>query len=98
MVGRSYARPMTIPAEPIGSIRRPAGLLAAMADQAEGRAAGDELGALHEQAVRDTIERLEALGSPVVSDGEQSKPSFATYPVAGSPDIAPGGAVIGFAD
>jgi 5-methyltetrahydropteroyltriglutamate--homocysteine methyltransferase len=89
---------VTIPTEPIGSIPRPAALLAAMAAHAGGRTAREELGALYEQAVCDTIERLEALGSPVVSDGEQSKPSFATYPVTGSPDLAPGGAVIPFAD
>jgi methionine synthase II (cobalamin-independent) len=89
---------MTIPTEPIGSIPRPAGLLAAMAAHAEGRISGDELGALCDQAVGDTIGRLEAIGSPVVSDGEQSKPSFATYPVSGSPYLAPGGAVIPFAD
>jgi hypothetical protein len=46
----------------------------------------------------DGTDRLEAPGSPVVSDGEQSKPSFATYPVAGSADLAPDGAVIPFAD
>src|ERR1035438_619423 len=85
---------MTIPTEPIGSIPRPAWLLAAMAGRAEGRTSDDDLGELYEQAVRETIERLEALGSPVVSDGEQSKPSFATYPVAGSADLAPDGAVI----
>ena len=89
---------MTIPTEPIGSIPRPAWLLAAMAGRAEGRTSDDDLGELYEQAVRETIERLEALGSPVVSDGEQSKPSFATYPVAGSADLAPDGAVIPFAD
>jgi hypothetical protein len=30
------------------------------------------------EAVRDTIVRFEATGSPVVTDGEQRKPSFAT--------------------
>jgi 5-methyltetrahydropteroyltriglutamate--homocysteine methyltransferase len=89
---------MAIPTEPIGSIPRPAWLLAAMAGRAEGRTSDDDLGKLYEQAVLETIERLEALGSPVVSDGEQSKPSFATYPVAGSADLAPDGAVIPFAD
>ena len=34
-------------------------------------------------AVRETIEQLEATGSPVITDGEQGKPSFATYPLAG---------------
>jgi 5-methyltetrahydropteroyltriglutamate--homocysteine methyltransferase len=31
------------------------------------------LDALYEQAIRDTIERFEATGSPVVTDGEQRK-------------------------
>ena len=34
----------------------------------------------------DTLARFEATGSPVVTDGEQRKPSFATYPVAGLDD------------
>jgi 5-methyltetrahydropteroyltriglutamate--homocysteine methyltransferase len=89
---------MTIPTEPIGSIPRPAELQTAMAAHAEGRVTDDELAALYEQAVADTIGRLEAIGSVVVSDGEQSKPSFVTYPIAGSPDLAPDGAVIPFAD
>ncbi|HEU5030077.1 MAG TPA: hypothetical protein VFV01_34560 [Spirillospora sp.] len=29
-----------------------------------------------------------------MSDGEQAKPSFATYPIAGLPDLADDGAVI----
>ncbi len=48
-------------------------------------------------ALRDTIERLEQTGSPVISDGEQTKPSFATYPLAGLA-LAPDGVVIPFAD
>jgi 5-methyltetrahydropteroyltriglutamate--homocysteine methyltransferase len=31
--------------------------------------------------VQTTIEQLEATGSPVVTDGEQTKPSFMTYPI-----------------
>jgi 5-methyltetrahydropteroyltriglutamate--homocysteine methyltransferase len=57
-----------------------------------------ELAGAQEQAVRDTIRRLEDLGSPVVTDGEQSKPSFATYPIAGLTGLAPDGVVIPFAD
>jgi 5-methyltetrahydropteroyltriglutamate--homocysteine methyltransferase len=73
---------MPIPTEPIGSIPRPPGLIAAMQ-------AGDaELEALFDEAVRDTIVELEAAGSPVVSDGEQRKPSFATYPIAGLETLA----------
>jgi 5-methyltetrahydropteroyltriglutamate--homocysteine methyltransferase len=58
----------------------------------------DELEALFDDAARDTIERLEATGSPVVTDGEQRKPSFATYPIDGLDTLAPNGVVIPFAD
>ncbi|QKG27082.1 cobalamin-independent methionine synthase II family protein [Actinomadura verrucosospora] len=80
---------MPIPTEPIGSIPRPAELTGA--SPSERPAAAD-------RAVRDTVKRLEELGSPVVSDGEQSKPSFATYPVEGLAALAADGAVIPFAD
>jgi 5-methyltetrahydropteroyltriglutamate--homocysteine methyltransferase len=36
--------------------------------------------------------------SPIVTDGEQTKPSFATYPLHGATNLAPDGAVIQFAD
>jgi 5-methyltetrahydropteroyltriglutamate--homocysteine methyltransferase len=75
---------MAIPTEPIGSIPRPTYLLA------------DE--ALLDKALAETIERLEATGSPVLTDGEQGKPSFATYPLHGFDALAPDGAVIPFAD
>ncbi|WP_026313663.1 cobalamin-independent methionine synthase II family protein [Actinomadura flavalba] len=84
---------MTIPTEPIGSIPRPAELLEALAEGDAGRIA-----AAREKAISETIGRLEALGSPVVTDGEQSKPSFVTYPIAGLDTLAPDGAVIPFAD
>lgn len=87
-----------IPTEPIGSIPRPAELLAAMADHAAGRIGDDALAAAQDDAVRDTVRRLEAIGSPVVTDGEQCKPSFATYPLAGLDQLAPDGVVIPFAD
>ncbi|MGH3237170.1 MAG: 5-methyltetrahydropteroyltriglutamate--homocysteine methyltransferase, partial [Streptosporangiaceae bacterium] len=53
---------------------------------------------LAEEAVRETIEQFEATGSPVITDGEQAKPSFATYPLAGLRALAPDGVVIPFAD
>ncbi|MCP2330873.1 5-methyltetrahydropteroyltriglutamate--homocysteine methyltransferase [Actinoalloteichus caeruleus] len=84
---------MTIPTEPIGSIPRTPELLAAMSASDAGA-----LAAAQDAAVRDTIARLEEIGSPVVTDGEQAKPSFATYPVAGLPDLSPEGVVIPFAD
>jgi 5-methyltetrahydropteroyltriglutamate--homocysteine methyltransferase len=37
-----------------------------------------ELDALLAEAVRETIAEFEATGSPVVTDGEQRKPRFAT--------------------
>ena len=46
----------------------------------------------------DTIRRLEETGSPVVTDGEQTKPSFATYPLDGAIGLAPDGVVIPFED
>jgi 5-methyltetrahydropteroyltriglutamate--homocysteine methyltransferase len=58
---------------------------------------GAELEALYADAVRDTIGRFEATGSPVITDGEQRKPSFATHPIDGL-ELAPDGVVMPFAD
>lgn len=69
-----------------------------MTAHAKGELDDAGLAAAQDLAVRDTIHRLEAAGSPVVSDGEQAKPSFATYPVAGLGGLAPDGVVIPFAD
>ena len=63
-----------------------------------GRSVLEALEALFDDAVRDTIERFEATGSPVITDGEQRKQSFATYPVAGLANLAPGGVTIPFVD
>jgi 5-methyltetrahydropteroyltriglutamate--homocysteine methyltransferase len=89
---------MTIPTEPIGSIPRPPELLAAMTDRATGRISNEQLHAAEEAALRDTIARFEETGSPVITDGEQTKSSFATYPLAELPNLAPDGVVIPFAD
>ncbi len=86
---------MNIPTEPIGSIPRPPELLAAAnQDSAE----GPRLDAMYEAAVRDTVERFEATGSPVITDGEQRKyHNFWTYCVYGLPNTAPDGFQIPFA-
>src|SRR5580700_9640950 len=89
---------MPIPTEPIGSIPRPAQLLAATIDHAAGRISHAQLHAAEEAALRDTIVRLEETGSLVITDGEQTKPSFATYPLAGLTNLAPDGPIIAFAD
>jgi len=88
---------MTIPTEPIGSVPRPQYLLKAMSQYAAGALDQVALEAWQDQAVAETIERFEAVGSPVVTDGEQAKPSFATYPLS-EVALAPDGVVIPFAD
>ena len=89
---------MPLPTEPIGSIPRPSSLLEGIRDRSEGTISESDLDALYEEAVRDTIARFEETGSPIVTDGEQRKPSFATYPIAGFEALAPDGVVIPFAD
>jgi hypothetical protein len=89
---------MPIPTEPIGSIPRPSQLLSAMADHSEGHISDEQLRAAQSEGLRETIARLEETGSPVITDGEQTKPSFATYPLAGVGKLAPDGVVIPFAD
>lgn len=89
---------MSIPTEPIGSIPRSPELQAAITGFTEGRIPEAEFAAVQDAAVRATIERFEATGSPVVTDGEQAKPSFATYPIQGMKDLAPDGVTIPFAD
>src|ERR1700677_856154 len=89
---------MTIPTEPIGSIPRPSALLAAMAGHARGEVSDAALAAAQDEAILDTIRRFEETGSPVITDGEQSKPSFVTYPIAGLTSLGPDGIVIPFAD
>jgi 5-methyltetrahydropteroyltriglutamate--homocysteine methyltransferase len=89
---------MSIPTEPIGSIPRPAELIAAFQDQQAGRISAEEFDAIAARARLDTIRGLEQTGSPVITDGEQTKPSFATYPIAGLANLTSDGAVIPFAD
>ena len=87
-----------IPTEPIGSIPRPQELIDGMAALGRGEITPAALQDLQDRALRDTIERFEATASPVISDGEQTKSSFVTYPLEGLRDLAPDGAVIPFAD
>ena len=93
-----YSADMTIPTEPIGSIPRSPELLGALSAHQSGQLDDAAFAEIQRQAVADTIQTLEALGSPVVTDGEQTKPSFATYPLAGATNLAPEGVVIPFAD
>src|ERR1700684_1707930 len=88
---------MNIYTEPIGSIPRPAELVEGLGAFSTGDLGVDELNVLFDRALKDTIKRFEATGSPVITDGEQTKPSFATYPINGLA-LDPGGVVIPFAD
>src|ERR1700741_5037801 len=72
---------MPIPTEPVGSLPRPARLQAAYADYDAGKIKFNDLEAEQDKAVQDSIEKFEATGSPIISDGEQRISSFATYPL-----------------
>jgi 5-methyltetrahydropteroyltriglutamate--homocysteine methyltransferase len=85
---------MKILTEPIGSIPRSPKLIAAITSPAN----GTNLQELYEDAVKETLRSFEKSGSPVISDGEQTKSSFATYPLEGLQNIAPEGMKINFED
>ncbi len=70
-----------IPTESVGSLPRPSTLQAAYASYDRGEITKDDLERHQDAAVKDSIENLEATGSPIVSDGEQRWSSFATYPL-----------------
>ncbi|PTL36830.1 5-methyltetrahydropteroyltriglutamate--homocysteine methyltransferase [Candidatus Methylomirabilis limnetica] len=89
---------MPIPTEPIGSVPRQRELQEAMQAFAAGTLSAEKLDTLFDEAVRETIEQFEATGSPIITDGEQTKPSFATYPLAGLDNLAPDGMIIPFED
>lgn len=88
---------MPIPTEPIGSIPRSGELLAAMEAHGAGKMSDEDFRAAQDAALEDTIRRMEETGAPVITDGEQTKPSFATYPLAGL-KLAGDGVTIPFAD
>jgi len=89
---------ITIPTEPVGSIPRPRELQEAVAAFSEGSLSSEKLNKLFDEAVKDTIQRFEATGSPVISDGEQTKTSFVTYPLDGLKNLANDGISIPFED
>jgi len=88
----------SIPTEQIGSIPRSASLLQTIVAFQTGKVSQSEMDAAFADALRDTIQKLEHTGSPILTDGEQTKPSFATYPLAGLNNLAPDGITIPFAD
>jgi methionine synthase II (cobalamin-independent) len=87
-----------IPTEPVGSLPRPAKLQEAYAKFDAGDIDESDLQKLQDEAAKDSVERSEATGAPIVSDGEQRWSSFATYPIATTlagtglaPMLGPGG-------
>lgn len=85
---------MKIPTEPIGSIPRPLDLVDAISSDTD----QEKLEELTKKAVEDTIYEFEKTGSPVITDGEQSKSSFLTYPLEGLENLSLTGLSINFAD
>ena len=85
---------MKLPTEPIGSIPRPDDLIDAIA----GKPDSNPFDVLYERAINDTISQFAQTGSPVITDGEQTKSSFATYPLEGLTNLAPNGVTINFQD
>ncbi len=72
---------MPIPTENVGSLPRPAKLQTAIDDYDAGKTTHEQLTAEQDEACLDSIKRMEATGSPMITDGEQRASSFATYPV-----------------
>jgi 5-methyltetrahydropteroyltriglutamate--homocysteine methyltransferase len=89
---------MTLPTESIGSIPRPPKLLEAIEQFRLGKITQIKLDTFYDDALKDTITRLGTTGSPVISDGEQTKSSFATYPLTNLNNIAADGITIPFED
>lgn len=87
---------MLLPTEPIGSIPRPDELIEGLRAHRRGDLSDDALDRIYDRAVRATIDAFEETGSPVITDGEQAKPSFLTYPVDGAENVEPGGTEISF--
>jgi 5-methyltetrahydropteroyltriglutamate--homocysteine methyltransferase len=89
----------SIPTEPIGSIPRNQNLIHAYHNYKQGKI---DLASLNELAERETIlaiRELEALGCPVISDGEQRKfDGFAHYCLHESKSYSAEGLIVSFSD
>lgn len=89
---------MHIPTEAVGSVPRSSVLQAAIDGLGKGSVSSDELEQCYDDAVKSTMEELDKTGSPILTDGEQTKPSFVSYPLDGLDNLAPDGIVIPFED
>ncbi|MFV0434231.1 MAG: hypothetical protein ACK5LO_09650 [Leucobacter sp.] len=86
-----------LPTEPVGSLPRPARLQRVVLDAEIGSASAEELRVEQQRAVADTLDRMAQTGSPILTDGEQRRESFASYPL-GTDDIEAGPVFAVFAD
>ena len=88
-----------LPTEAVGSLPRPASLQRAVLDAEAGLVDAETLQGEQDRAVRDTLARFAETGSPLVSDGEQRRQSFASYPLGTSfDDVGEGPVFAVFAD
>jgi methionine synthase II (cobalamin-independent) len=85
----AISAPIAIPTEQIGSIPGPVNLIERIAT---GESKDPNLAPLCEDAVLNTFERAETIGSPVVTNGAHRKHHHsATYAMHGIPGTAPDG-------
>ncbi len=89
---------MSIITEPIGSIPRSKELQEAMQNFSQGNISAEKMEAFFDEAVLETITQFEATGSPIITDGEQCKPSFVTYPLTNLDNLTEKGIEIPFVD
>ncbi|KTR86800.1 hypothetical protein NS354_03350 [Leucobacter chromiiresistens] len=89
-----------MPTEAVGSLPRPASLQRAVLDAETGLVDAETLRDAQDRAVRDTLARFAETGSPLVSDGEQRRQSFSSYPLGTSfaGDVREGPVFAVFAD
>jgi 5-methyltetrahydropteroyltriglutamate--homocysteine methyltransferase len=83
-----------LPTEPVGSIPRPERYQRALASIRNQALVDQEA----EAAVRETVAKFEETGSPIITDGEQTKSSFLHYVFEGADNIGPGSIAVGFTD
>jgi 5-methyltetrahydropteroyltriglutamate--homocysteine methyltransferase len=72
----------------VGSLARPPELVSLLEAQKEGRVDLEEFDEACRQAVKLVVEQQAAAGISVISDGEQSKPSFSRTSVNAGPASA----------
>jgi len=87
-----------LPTESVGSVPRTRELQEAIIAFSKGSLSEKEMNIHFDAAVEETIKQLEKTGSPIITDGEQTKTSFVTYPLDGLSNLAADGMSIPFED